>query len=97
MIAHEGDSKQHERSSRPAAEATAGEAVDPDGLSTAVGAVASPGTAMQRPAAEAHLEGAEYDAETEDMTGSSKAAAAAGVRPPRPNNWGATTKKQKKN
>jgi len=29
------------------------------------------------------LEGAEYGAETEDLTGSSDAAAAAGVRPPR--------------
>jgi len=85
------------RPPRPAAEATAGEAMDPDGLSTAVGAAAPPGAAMQRPAAEAHLKGAEYDAETEDMVESLEAAAAAGVRSPRPSNRGAPTKKQKEN
>jgi len=52
---------------------------------------------MHGPAAEALLEGAEYDAETEDMAGASEAAEAAGVRPPRPSNRSATTKKQKKN
>jgi len=52
---------------------------------------------MHGPAAEALLEGTKYDAETEDMAGSSEAAAAAGVRPPRPNNRSAPTKKQKKN
>jgi len=46
-------------------------------------------------AAEALLEGAEYDAETEDVAGALEAAAAL-VRPPRPTNWGAMTKKQKK-
>ena len=40
------------------------------------------------PAAEAILEVAEYDAETEDVAGSSDAAAA-GMRPSRPVNWAA--------
>jgi len=40
------------------------------------------------PAAEEFLEGAECDAETENAAGfSEEAAAAAGVRPPRPSNW----------
>ena len=39
--------------------------------------------AMHGSAAEAFLEGAEYGTETEDVTGSSDAAAA-GMRPPRP-------------
>ena len=70
-----------------------------DGLSTAAGAAPSPGATTHGPAAEALLKGAEYDAETEDSAGASEAAAAAvaRVRPPRPSNWGAMTKKQKKN
>ena len=74
------------------AEATAGEARDLDGLSTA----APPRATTHGPAAEALLEGTKYDAVTEDVAGSSEAAAAAGVRPPRRSNWGATIKKQKK-
>ena len=84
MVAHEGDSNQHARLSRPPAQATAGEAMDLDGLSTAAGAVASPGPTMHGPAAEALLEGAEHGAETDVVAGSSDAAAAAGMRPPRP-------------
>ena len=51
------------------------------------------------PAAEALLEGAGYDTETEDAAGASEAAAAAAarVRPPRPSNWGTMTKNQKTN
>ena len=49
------------------------------------------------PAAEALLEGAEHDAETEDLAGASEAAAAEGVRPPRPRNWEAMTRKARKN
>ena len=63
MLAYEGDSKQHTRSSRPAAEATAGEAVDLDGLFTVAGAAASPGASTHGPAAEALLEGAEHGTE----------------------------------
>ena len=44
---------------------------------------------MHGPTAEALLEGAEYGAETEDVAGSSDAAAAAGMRPPRPVDWAA--------
>ena len=84
MAAHEGDSNQHARLSRPPAQATAGKAMDLDGFSTAAGAVASPGATMHGPAAEALLEGAKYGAETEDVAGSSDAAAAARMRPPRP-------------
>ena len=47
--------------------------MDLDGLSTAAGAVASPGTTMHGPAAEALLEGAKYDAETEDVAKTSDA------------------------
>ena len=43
---------------------------------------------MYRPAAEVLLEGTEYGAETEDVAGSSDAAAAAGVRPSRLMDWG---------
>ena len=50
-------------------------------LSTAAGAVASPGATMHGPAAEALLEGAENCAETKNVAGSSDAAAA-GMRPP---------------
>jgi len=89
MAAHEGDSNQHARLLRPAAQATAGEAMDLDGLATAVGAAASPWAAMHGPAAEALLEGAEYGTESEEVAGSSDAAAAAGMRPPRPVDWAA--------
>ena len=41
-----------------------GEAMNLDGLSTVAEAAASPGAATHGPAAEALLEGAEYDAET---------------------------------
>ena len=52
------------------------------------GAAASPGAAMYGQPAEVLLEGAEYGAETEDAAGSSDAAAAAGVWPPRLVDWG---------
>jgi len=48
------------------------------------------------PAAEALLDGAEHDAETEDAAGASETAVAR-VQPPRPSNWGAITLSQKKN
>ena len=38
---------------------------------------------------------AEYGAETEDLAETSDAAAAAGVRPPRPSNWEIISKDQK--
>jgi len=44
---------------------------------------------MHGPAVEALLEGAEYGTETEDVAGSSDAAAAARTRPPRPVDWAA--------
>jgi len=74
--------------------------MDLDGLSTAAGAAASPGATTNGPTAEAFLEGAEYDAETEDAAEAleaTAAAAAAQVRPPGLSSWGAMTKKQKKN
>ena len=74
-----------------------GEAIDLDGLSTAAGAAAPPLAPTHGPAAETLHEGPEYDAETGDAAEASGAAAAAGVRPPRPSNWGTLTKKQKKN
>jgi len=40
--------------------------MDHDGFSSATGAAASPGATTRGPVAEALLEGAEYDAETED-------------------------------
>ena len=80
MAANEGNSNQHARLSRPTTQATAGEAIDLDGLSTAAGAAALPGVTMYGPAAEALLEGAEYGAETEGVAGSSDAAAAARMR-----------------
>jgi len=52
-VAHEGDSQQHARSSRPTAEATAGEAMDLDDLSTAAAAAAPPRASTHGPAAEA--------------------------------------------
>ena len=42
---------------------------------------------MYGPAAEALLEGVEYGSETEDVAGSSDAAAAVGMRPPRTVDW----------
>jgi len=44
---------------------------------------------MLGPAVEALLEGAEYGTETEDVARSSDAAAAAGMRPPKPVDWAA--------
>ena len=95
---HEGDSQQHARSSRPTAEATAGQAMDLDGLSTATATAAPPRAAIHGPAAEALQDGAEYDAETDDAAeaSESEAAAAARVRPPRPSNWGTMTRVQRK-
>jgi hypothetical protein len=49
------------------------------------------------PAAEALLDGAEYDAETEDAAGCSDAAAAAGMRQPKPSHWGSISSNQQKN
>ena len=94
-LAHESGSKQHARSSGAAAEATAGEAMDLDGFSTAAGAAAPPLAPTHGPAAETLHEGAEYDTETGGAAEASEAAAAAGVRPPRPSNWGTMTKAQK--
>ena len=68
-MAHESDSKQHARSSRPAAEATAGEAMDLDGLSTAAGTAPPPLAHTHGPAAEILHEGAEHDAETGNAAG----------------------------
>ena len=82
------------RSSRRAAETTAGEAMDLDGLSTAAGAAASPSATTHGPAAEELLEGAEFDPVTKDMAWPSEAAAAAQVLPPRPADLGAMTKAQ---
>ena len=99
-LAHEGDSKQHARSLGAAAETTAGDAMGLDGLPMAAGAAAPPLASTHGPAAEALLEGAECDAETEDVAETSEpaaAAAAARVRPPRPSNWGTMTKNQKTN
>jgi len=81
--------KQQKQSSRPAAQATAGGAMDLVSLSTAAGAATSTGAAMYGPAAGELLEEAEYDAETEDVAGSSDVAAAAGMGPPRPVDWAA--------
>ena len=69
---------------------------DLDGLSAAAGAAAPPLAPTHGPAAEALQEGAECDAETEDMAGASEAAAAAGGWPPRPTNWESMSKNQKK-
>ena len=51
----------------------------------------------QGPAAEALLEGAEYDAETEDGAEASEEAVAAAARvwPPRPSNWGDMSRRQR--
>ena len=54
-----------------------GEAVDLDGLSTAAGAAVPPGASTHGPAAEAVLEGAEYDAGTGDAGKTPEAAVAA--------------------
>jgi len=70
------------------------------GRSHEAGHVSCPGAeapTTNGPAAEALLEGAEYDAETEDAAESSEAAAAARVRPPKPSNWGAMSGTQRKN
>ena len=76
------------------------DAKDLDGLSTVTGAAAPPGASTHGPAAEAFLEGTEYDAETEDAAEASETAAAATaarVRPPRPADWGTLTIDQRKN
>jgi len=71
--------------------------MDLDGFTTAAEAAAPPGATTHGPAAEALLEGAEYDAETGDAAGASKAAAAAArVRPQNPSNWGAMSGTQQK-
>jgi len=93
-VAHEGDSKKHARLSRHEAETTAGEAMDLGSLPAAAEAAASPEATTHGPAAEELLDGAEYDAETENKARASEAAAAR-VRPPRPSNWGTMTKVQK--
>ena len=72
-----------------------GEAIDLDGLSTAAGAAAPPLAPTHGPAAETLHEGAEYDAKTGDAAEASEAAAAAGVRPPRPSNWGDMSRRQR--
>jgi len=97
-VAHEGDSKQHTRLSRPAAEATAGEAMDLGSLSTATEAMAPSGATTHGPELETLLEGVEYDAETKDAAEAPEAAAAAvaRVRPPRPADWGTITRGQRK-
>ena len=96
-VAHEGSSKQHARSSRPAAEATAGEAIDLDGLSTAAGAAEQPlAPPTHGPAAEALYEGAECDVDMGNAVEAPMPAAEAGVRPPRPSNWESMSKNQNK-
>jgi len=70
--------------------------MDLDGLYTAASTAVPLRATTHGPAAETLLDGAEYDAETEDAAGASEAAAAR-VRPPRPSNWGAMTQSQKKN
>ena len=60
---------------------------------TAAGGAAEDGPGA---AAEALLEGAEYDTETEDAAEASEAEAVVGVRPPRPSNWESMSKYQKK-
>ena len=99
--AHEGDSKQHARSFRPAAEATAGEAIDLDDLSTAAGAAPPPLAPTHGSAAETLHEGAEHDAETGNAVAAAAeapvAADALGVRPPKPSYWGAMSGNQRKN
>ena len=79
----------------------AGAEANLDGFTTAVGAVALPGATTRGPAEEAPLEEAECGAEAGDAveapeTAVAVAAAAARVRPPRPSNWGAMTKDQKR-
>jgi len=68
-----------------------------NGLSkAAAGAAAAPGTTTHGPAAEALLEEAEYDVETEGAAEAPEAAAAAtGVRPPRRSNWGDMSRRQR--
>ena len=76
---------------------TTGEAMDLDVFTTTAGAVAPHGATAHGPAAEELLEGAEYDAETEDAAGASEAAAAAAaarVRLPRPSNRDDKTRAQ---
>jgi len=94
--ARAGDSKQHAVSLRPAAEATAGEAMGLDFFLQRQERRRHLG--QPRTAAEALLEGAEYDAETENAAKDSEAAAAAArVRLPRPSNWNTMTRGQRRN
>jgi len=51
---------------------------------------------LHGPALEALLEGAEYDAETEDAAEASEAAATARVRPPKPADWGTIARCRRK-
>ena len=78
----------------PLAGAAAGEAMELDGLSTVTGAVALAPT--HEPAAETLDEAGEFDAETGDAPETPVAAAAAGLRPPRPADWGTMTRGQRK-
>ena len=78
----------------PVAGAAAGEAMELEGFSTVEGAAALAPTHV--PAAEALDEAAEFDAETGDAPETPVAAAAAGVRPPRPSNWGSMTRVQRR-
>ena len=69
-----------------------GEAMDFDGFTAVADAAAPPVAAAHGTAAEALLEGAEYDAETEDAARVVEAATAARARPPRPANWETMTR-----
>ena len=77
--------------------APAGEPMDLNGLSTAAGAAPPLLAPTHGPAAETLHEGAEYDTESGNAAEASEVAAAAGVRPPRPSNWGTMPWKQKQN
>ena len=60
------------------------------------GVPGAPPATMQEPVAEALYEGAECDVEMGNTAEAPVAAAAAGVRPPRPNNWDTITRMQRK-
>jgi len=79
-VALYGDSERHAASAR----ATGGGPMDLDSFSTAAGAAAPPLAPTHGPAAGTLHEGAEYDMETGNAAEAPVAAAAAGVRPPRP-------------
>jgi len=82
-----------------AAETTAGEAIDLDGISTAAGAAASPGATTHGPSVEVLCEGAQCNVDMGNAAEAqaATAAAAAGVRPPKSSNWSAMSKMQKRN